>query len=215
MRLPPATAHFSQPVTFGGYLGRRLRRAQYKTMAADVATATSTLLLAGRAWEDSEGPIQDALADRDAIDDDLDSAAQDARAALAGRSATAVKEAPYTMIFPDGVTYYTAAPLDEETKRYGELKARLVDNLPPGDDVRVKTVAVIDPNVKAFAEAVAALDQARTAQAMARTKLDAAREAWDRQMEKVYGALVAEFGKAKAERFFPAVRVKKAEKPTG
>ena len=38
-----------------------------------------------------------------------------------------------------------------------------------------------------------------------------ATEAWEKQMEKTCGALVAEVGKARAERFFPRVRGKKGE----
>ena len=42
---------------------------------------------------------------------------------------------------------------------------------------------------------------------LARTMLDA----WERQMTKIYGVLVSELGKAKAERFFPKVRTKKTK----
>ncbi|MFN7147402.1 MAG: hypothetical protein ACK4YP_26790, partial [Myxococcota bacterium] len=106
MRLPPETAHYSHVNDYGRYVTRRLRRAQWKTMAADTENATAAVLIAGRAWDDAEGPIQDAIADRDAIDDELDDAAETARANLAGRTATATREAPYTMIFPGGISYY-------------------------------------------------------------------------------------------------------------
>jgi hypothetical protein len=40
---------------------------------------------------------------------------------------------------------------------------------------------------------------------MAATKLAKATDAWTKQMEKTYGALVVELGRAAAERFFPRV----------
>lgn len=211
MRLPSESSHYSLAVDYGRYVGRRLRRAKLLALGADVEKVNAAVLAAGRAWEDLAGPIQDAIADRDAIDDELDDAAIEARANLAGRSASAVREPPYTLIFSQGIAYYTAAPLDEETKRYGELRDRLDANLPAGDEVRVKTVAVIEPNLGAFDQSVKALNQARTAQAIARTTLDAGREGWNKQMEKVYGALVADLGKARADRFFPRVRDRKAQ----
>lgn len=211
MRTPSRTAHFGDCVTYGDYVSRRCRRAKLAILADDVDQVTTALLVAGRAWEDTERPIQRALADRDAIDDDLDGAANDARVGLAGRSADAVKEAPYTQVFPNGSTYYTAAPLDEETKRYGELISRVESHLPPTDEIRLKTVATVTPNIEAFGGAVKVLNDARTAQALARTTLESARDAWNRQIEKTYGALVAQYGKAKAERFFPRVRNKKGK----
>jgi hypothetical protein len=49
--------------------------------------------------------MQDAMAGSDATDDDLDTAAQEARVKLAGRSADAVTKAPYTQIFPEGIGF--------------------------------------------------------------------------------------------------------------
>jgi hypothetical protein len=203
MRLPYTNATYSARVRYGSYVARRLRRAKLSTMATDVEKVTANVLLAGRAVEDADKPIQDAMADRDAADDDLDEAAQEARAKLAGRSADAARSAPYTLIFTNGIGYYIAAPLDEEVQRYGELKQRLAAHLPAGDKVRVKAVAAIDAGLGAFTAATAALGEARTAQALASTALASATEAWEKQMEKVYGALVSEVGKVRAERFFP------------
>ena len=157
----------------------------------------------GRAYEDADGPVQDAMADRDGADDALDLTAQNARAALAGRSGDAAKKAPYTLIFPEGIGYFTAAPLDQEVKRYGELKKRLDENLPANDGVRVGTAADIEQNLDAFKNAAEALDQARTDEALAKTRLDAAQEGWARLMMKVYGALLGERGRAAADPFFP------------
>ena len=208
MRLPPSAAHFSQRTRCGNYVARRLRRARMVALAADVELVTDQVLTAGRAVEDADKPIQNALADRDASDDDLDEAAQTARLKLAARSIDAVDTAPYTLIFPQGVGYYTAAPLDEEVKRYKELKSRIEASLPAADKLRVKTVAAIDGGLVAFSKAVEELNAARTDEALAATRLSAANEAWERQMEKTYGAIVSQVGKGKAERFFPKSRGK-------
>jgi hypothetical protein len=146
------------------------------------------------------------MADRDAADDDLDDAAQDARAKLAGRSATAAQEEPYKLIFPDGIGYFTDAPNEQEATRYGELKLRLTTNLDAKDDVRVATVAAIDAGLKAYAGAGDALGTTRNAAALATTAREAAEKRWREEMEKTHGALIATVGKAKAERFFPRVR---------
>jgi hypothetical protein len=212
VRLPASTAHFSAAVHVGNYVVRRLRRAKLTALADDADKATTQVLLAGRAVEDADKPIQAALADRDACDDDLDDAAQDARAALAGRSASAAKEEPYTLIFPEGSGYYTAAPLDEEVKRYGELADRLSKYLPAGDAVLLAAVPAIDKGLAGFTAAAALLGSSRTAEALAQTDLGAALKSWHTQMEKTYGALVAELGKSKAERFFPRVKVKSPPK---
>lgn len=212
MRLPSPDSHFSAFVRTGNYVARRLRRAKLVTLADDVAQSTLAVRDAGRAKEDADKPVQDALADRDASDDDLDDTAQETRAALAGRSATAAKEAPYTLVFPDGSGYYTAAPLDQEVKRYGELKERLTKYLPAADPVLTVASPAIDTGLDGFKLATAALAQSRTAEALASTDLTAAIDAWSTHMEKTYGALVAEVGKAKAERFFPQVKGKKTKK---
>ena len=213
MRLPAPSAHFAQRVRYGNYVARRLRRARLLTLAADIEKATALLLVTGRALEDADKPIQDALADRDAYDDDLDEAAQASRLKLAGRSTDAVKTAPYTLIYPDGVGYYTAAPLDEEVKRYGELKLRHEEHLPANDKVRSQTVTAIDAGLDGFRGAVDTLTHARTAESLASTRLTAATEAWEKQLEKSYGAIVGEVGRARAERFFPRIAGKKTEAP--
>jgi hypothetical protein len=215
MRLPTPSAHFSHRVRFGNYVARRLRRARMLPLSADVEKTTALILTTGRAVEDADKPIQDAMADRDAFDDDLDEAAQASRLKLAARSNDAVKSAPYTRIYPDGLPYYTAAPLDQEVARYGELQGRLEEHLPAGDEVRTETVAAIKAGVDGFSGAMAALTAARTAESLASTRLTAATEAWEKQIEKVYAALVNDVGRAKADRFFPRVRGKKNETAPG
>lgn len=211
MRLPAPSAHFAHRVRVGNYVARRLRQARMLPLAADVEKSTALILVTGRAHEDADKPIQDALADRDAFDEDLDDAAQASRLQLAARANDAVKSAPYTLIYPDGVGYYTAAPLDEEVARYGELKGRLEEHLPAKDEVRIKTVATLDAGLEGFRGSVDALTSARTAESLASTRVTAATEAWEKQLEKTYGVLVAEVGRAKADRFFPRFRGKKTD----
>src|SRR5690348_4630524 len=103
-------------------------------MAESVTKATLLLRTVGRALEDADDAVQDAIADRDAADDDLDTMAQEARANLAGRGATAVKEEPYTLVYHAGIGYYTAATLDEQHPRYMELKQRVTEHLPASDE---------------------------------------------------------------------------------
>jgi hypothetical protein len=209
MQLPPSTAHYSARVCYGRYVARRLKRARSNSLAGDAAKVTSAVLLAGRAAEDADGPVQDAIADRDAADDDLDTAAQNARAHLAGRSADAVTKPPYTLIFPEGVGFYVAAPLDEERARYTLLQQRLAEHLPANDEVATATTAAIAAGLDGFETATRELTTARNAQAIADGKLEAAEDAWEMQMEKTYGALVSELGRAAAERFFPKAKAKK------
>lgn len=215
MRLPHANAHYSHRVRFGRYVERRLRTDKRVALADDVAISTTSVLTSGRALEDTIGPVQEALADRDAADDGLDGAAQAARLGLASRSVGADKEEPYTQIFHKGIGYYTAATLDQEESRYGELKSRLVEHLPANDAVRTSTIAAIDAGILAFKNALAALNTARTGESLAKTRLESAEEAWERQMTKVYGILVAEIGRTAADSFFPQIRTSKSKSDDG
>jgi hypothetical protein len=175
-------------------------------LAADVETTTTAVLQKGREWEDAAGPVQDARADRDAADDDLDDIAKNSRANLEGRSDNAEDEAPYTQIFPDGIDYYTAAPLDQEVFRYGQLISRINEFLPVDDEVRMPAIPALSLGIDAFQTAADAVNEALTAQSVAATHLQTAEDAWAILMTKVYGALVADVGKKEAERYFPKMR---------
>jgi hypothetical protein len=215
MRLPDSDAAYAERVRYGRYVGRRLRRAKRTVLATDVEAATVLVLQRGREWEDAAGPVQDARADRDAADDDLDDAAKLARVKLAGRGVDASRNAPYTQIFPEGIDYYTAAPLDQEVPRYGQLVSRLNEFLDASDDVRKDAVPVLTAGIAAFRSAAEAVEQALTAESLASTRLRNAKEAWDVLMTKVYGALLADAGKPAAERHFPKIRSGKKSKTTG
>ncbi|MBK8213750.1 MAG: hypothetical protein IPK71_08365 [Myxococcales bacterium] len=202
MQLPKDSAHHTSIVRFVRYLARKLKRAGHNALAKDTTAAAHKLREAGRAWEDTDDAVQDALADRDGADDDLDGVAQSVRATLAGRGASASKEEPYTRIFHDGIGYYTAAPLAEEETRYEELSERITKHLPANDSVRKTAPAAIKKHLAEFKAAASALDKAERARGSARTDLEHTKRDTIRLVEKVYGALLTEHGKGKAETFF-------------
>jgi hypothetical protein len=153
--------------------------------------------------------------DRDGFDGDLDFAAQGERNELAGRSLDAVRTEPYKSLFDKGIGYYVAAPLDQENTRYRELIARNKAHLPADDQLRIATVKALTEGLEGFNEAVKQLEAARVQHSVLATRLANAVEAWDRQVEKTYGALVVELGRARADGLFPRVggRRKKGPEP--
>lgn len=202
MQLPPSTASYAQRVSFGRYVARRIRRKKQDALADQVLAASLLLRTLGRAWEDSDDPVQDGMGDRDGADDDLDTDAKNARADLAGRSADAVKKEPYKLIVPMTFDFYTKAPIGEEQQRYTLLKERVVEHLPANDTVRKTLPKQIDTGLAAHAKALDTIGKAQRAQAGAKTKLDAATAKWRQTMESVYGTAVTAFGKAEAESLF-------------
>lgn len=214
MHLPRESAAPQVRIRYGRYVVRRLRQAGHAALADSLAKATAALKAAARATEDAVENVEDALADRDAADEALDLAAQEARNHLAGRGLRAADEAPYTDLFPNGIAYYTAASLDEEERRYKELRDRAEKHLPKTDAVRRSLVAAIDKGLKAWREGVVAVDEARNAVSAASTGLARATDAWERQVEKTYGALVQTLGRAGAASYFPRSRgATKAQTP--
>lgn len=206
MQLPKESAAAGVRVRYGRYVARRLRRGGYAALSESMAQSTAALKSAARSGDDAEELIEDALADRDAADAALDTAAQEARNRLAGRGLQAAQEAPYTDVFPQGIGYYTAATLDEQERRYKELKDRAETHLPKTDEVRKALVGAVVAGLKAWREGVTAVDDARTEAVKAGTVVAKATDAWRRQVEKTYGALVQELGRAGAEGFFPRAR---------
>ena len=206
MQIPPSGAAYGRRVIFGRYVGRRLRAAQLNDLAESVKAATTRVKEAGRAWEDAAEPVQDALADRDAADEDLDAIAQELRLALASRSVQAMREHPYTSIFPQGLDYYIVAPVDQEVARYEELISRLAEKLPEEDPVRRDGISRLQTALNDYKEAASTLSSVRSSEAIARTTLETAQDDWAKLQDKVYGAVVDRFGRKKAERFFPRRR---------
>ncbi len=213
MQLPAASLHYSQVVSFGNYVVRRLRRAKFSSLANDAELATQAVKSMGRAWEDAAEPIQYALADRDAVDDDLDDGAKHLRNGLAGRSLQAISQPPYSLIFHSGVAYFTAARVDDEIPRYTELQQLVTSHLPLADALRQPALDTLNQGINDYALASGALTQARIQESMAKVALDSAREGWERLMEKIYGALVSELGRKQAERFFPRQKSKAKTAP--
>ncbi len=151
----------------------------------------------------------------DLADDDLDDIAKNTRNVLAGRSIDAAQKAPYTAIFPEGIEYYTSATKDVEIPRYVQLQSRIADHLPPSDAVRREALPKLEVAITAYRTTDEALTKARVAERDASSRLDAAETSWRNAMERLYGALVQQFGKSGAERFFPKSRASKsgAKKP--
>jgi hypothetical protein len=213
MRLPRTSAGYETRVHYGRYLVARLRTAGRAENAAAVEAATQAMKEAGRAVEDAAEPVQAALATRDGLDDRLDETAQALRLKLASTSVDAMRKEPYTAIFPKGLDYYLAAPLAEQVPRYKELATRIVTHLTTDDALKTETVDALGGALDAYGAAVTKLDQERTALALARTRRDASEDAWTSLVERTYGALVADLGRKRAERFFPRAQRRDADDP--
>lgn len=210
MQMPAESSQSIVLVRWGRYLSRRLRTAKLASLAVECDAITNRLRDDARASEDAQGPVQEALADRDAAADVLTDVAQEGRHALAARSVDAVRKAPYTQVFPEGVAYYTDAPMEDKVARFGELRARIEAHLPDGDELRAQVGPRIQGALKAYKAADAALATARTHESIIATRVDATTAEWRQGMERVYGALIQQFGKAPAERFFPRARASKS-----
>ena len=212
MRLPSESARYELRVRYGRYVITRLKHKKHNEMAASAEKATNRVKKTGRAVEDAAEPVQDALAERDYFDGELDDTTQAFRLKLSAVSVDAVKKPPYTQIFPQGIDYYTASCLSDQVPRYKELVTRIVQHLPGGDELRGPTEKALTAGVEGFEVSTAKVAEARTALSMARTDLEAAEDEWDTAMEKTFGLLVAEVGKKKANHYFPrAKRVRSAE----
>jgi hypothetical protein len=202
LKLPDSDRHFSHRVNYATYLARRLRQAGFSDLESQVLQGRAEQLSLGRTWEDAALPVQEASADRDAQDDNLDSITQAIRLQLASRSVDAMRTEPYTLIFPQGAEYYLQANLEQQTARYGELKLRLSTYLPTDDPLQAQ-VPALSTALDAWTSAAATLDEVRGRQSMARDNLEAGITSWEKSLEQVYGTLVAQLGKKRAEGFFP------------
>ncbi|GMV40062.1 MAG: hypothetical protein AMXMBFR64_17780 [Myxococcales bacterium] len=208
----PETTGYQKRYRYARKVVRRVRRLGHETLAKNLETVASLVKTVGREEEDAAEPVDDALTDRDLADAALDDVAKRARLDLASRSVAAAREEPYVSIFHSGIDYYISAPINEETKRYGELRDRLVEYLPETDPVRQEAVPKVEDGITAYRQAAKAVDDANTAYSLVSTRLASAEQALDRQLEKTYGALIESVGKAKADRCFPSVRKPKPKK---
>jgi hypothetical protein len=210
MRLPHENAAYERRVSYGRYVARRLRRHGSTQAADDLSQQNAELRRLGRAREEADDAVQDALAERDAADDALDISAREVRLALASRSLDASKLEPYTRVFPEGILHYTAAPWTQNSARYTSLIERLHAHLPAADPARAH-IERLTAQLAAFQEADQALTRARAARGEVARDLERAEEHWGRNVERLYGALLQEMGRAEAERFFPKIRAQSSQ----
>lgn len=211
MQLPREGSTYGSVCQFARYVTYRLALAGRDAAAKELTKATRAALEAGRAWEDADEPYQLALARRDAALDALALAAKTARAALAGRGANAAREEPYTLVFSDGMDAYTLGPVATAKARYGRLRVFLERNLEPKDPARVAAVKGLRDGLARLAEGLEAVVAAERGFSEGRAELDGRLRALRRALEKTYGSLVADVGRAEADRCFPRLKRGKRE----
>ena len=209
MRLPKLKSSFMRCVQIGRYVLAKLRSAGKNLLADGVAAATDRVLEAGRGIEDAVVPVNEAIAHRDWAVAALENAVRDLRLALMSRGRDAVTQPPYTHIFPDGISIYISAPLDETVRLYQGLIARIGIELDNDDAAGVTAIEQINTGLKQFGDAVNEVNSAKNAVEMARTHSETVRREWNAEMMKVYASLLTEYGKKGAEQFFPKWRVSK------
>lgn len=208
MRLPPENAAYERRVSYGRYVARRLRRHGLVQAADDLSQQNAELRRLGRAWEDADDGIQDALAERDAASDVIASTTRLLRHTLASRWLGADKQDPYQRLFPDGIAYYLAAPWPQRRHRYASLLRRLREDLPDTDPDRDGYADKLSAQLTAMREAEEALEAAHRDKDNLALDLDRAKARWDRELEKVYGLLVQQMSRADADLFFPRNRAR-------
>ncbi|MFO0744114.1 MAG: hypothetical protein U1F43_00375 [Myxococcota bacterium] len=205
MRLPAASAQTAHRLRYSRYTARRLRRAKLPDDEAEVKAKAADLKAAVAAEAEAEEALQDALADRDAADDDLDDVAKRHRRSIEGRGTNANRERPYIDLYAEGIEYFTSAPIEEQDVRYRLLVKRYGEHLPDGDPVRAEA-GLITAGLATWSEAKKAIDDAEIAAALAGAKTQRATEAWATSLTRLYHRLAERFGRATAERFFPRGR---------
>ena len=190
----------------GDYVASKLKRKKVLDLLAAVVAATDLIEEKSRLYDKARRKAFAAQADRDGIDDDLDDITKEHRASLGGRSANASQEAPYNLIYHQGVDYYIAAPLDQQVTRYQELAERVRQHLPVEDPLREPFAARIEALLVEYEAAVKVLAKERRRLALAATDLDVAKKDFDTLLDRTHGTLKSRFGGRKADRFFPRYR---------
>jgi hypothetical protein len=208
MQIPRENAGTEVRISMGHYTARRLVRATQLDLAADVLAATDALLQAGRTAEDLQYPLQEAIADRDAIDEAIDETAKLIELNLGARTADKRKDTVYQSVFAKGLAHYVDADLDEQSVRYRDLIARLERYLPADDPLRAERLPALARGITDWEAAVDAITAAKSALALARTDRDQQAQTWARVLESTYGTLISRVGRREAEQFFPKHRRK-------
>jgi hypothetical protein len=185
------------------YAARKCRRAGHVEAAEGIVREAKEVMHRQRTLVDLLIVVYAAVADRDMADDTLDGGAQALRLGLGSRALDATTQAPYTLIFPKGIKYYTAASVRDQEERYLELRGRVERFLPEDDPLRAPALATIDAGLAAWAEGTRGLSDARREAALASAELETAEEALDTLLERVFGLLVQAHGRRAARRFFP------------
>jgi len=170
--------------------------------AGSIQQATQTVLQTGRALEDAEFALVDSYAARDASDDLLDTQVQLGRQQLASRGLGADKQTPYTALFPDGIKWYIAAPLEDQVERYQIFINRCNAQLLEDDTVRINVVPQITTLLGEWQAASSSLMTRQASTTGARDALEAAISVWQKLMHDSYNTLCIQLTKAKAEQFF-------------
>ena len=212
--LPPSASTFRY-VTHARYVAHSLAVAGRREQSQRIRAAADKLRDLDRAVEDQAVLVFELKADRDFADRKGDVVIRDFRHGINARSRDAIKQPPATRIFPDGVEYYTAAPISEQAERYAELEGRIMAHLPEDDPLRAPTLAGLSDALTAFLAAEGVLRSERRTLSELRLDLRDAREDLIRMLERTWGALVAELGKDAADGFFPVADSGDDEKDEG
>ena len=186
-------------VAYGMAVRGRLLRTKQAALVAPFEAAFEAVRAGARRVEDLEAEVQYANVARKGVTLSLSREARQLRLRLAARSLDAIKKAPYTAVFPEGLRPLTEAPLREVVVRYAALAQRTEVALAPDDPLREETVARLRAGIRAFREATSQVERARAAMRLARGVRDSAVMDSIEQTWVLYGTLLARVGKEKAE----------------
>lgn len=202
MQLPKLGQNYRHFVRAGFYTARQLVIVGQEAQAEQIRSCTQTLLGYGRACEDQTFKTSEHYADRDAQDRLADEVAQQVRLNLASRDVKAKNSAPYTVIFPDGLAWYTEAPLGDQVERYRTLISRCEANLAQTDPVLTELVPKLSQHLLDWEAAASALTTQLTQETVAKDAEDSCVATWTKLMNDTYYSLSMTYGKGSAERFF-------------
>lgn len=205
----PKSSSAHRRYLFGRYVARRVARAGFSDLLVQVNAVNAALLSTWRQCQDALVPVEEATADRDVVDEGLDLTVRLVRKDLGSRSIRAEREAPYTLVFPNGIEEYVSARLGQQVAAYQLLCSRMVAHLGATDPVCVSAIPDVQRRLVSWTEAVAMTDMANQARDIARTRLAVAVAEWEKAITAVYGLLLARVGKDEARRFFPKETARK------
>jgi hypothetical protein len=212
MQLPDREASAQTHCLAGRYTLRATAREGVEG-TEPLKTANDEVREEGRKVEDLESPIEDAICDRDQVDNKLDDTARLVRNQMLGGGVALEKEELFLSLMPVGVGQYTEATLEEQVAAYGLLISRMESHLPVDHSVRVWAVPKIRELLVEWEAAVAAVNAARHAHDVGKRRLELSIVRWEKTMNVLYAQLVALTGsRKKADRFFRRTRGKKKKK---